>query len=152
MLEDALCACPEQRWRDRIWVEPTDAAEYGEFWFIVYHTLFWLDLYLSGSREGFAPPAPFVAGRLPEKPYTQADLHAYLQQCRQRCQAPLAGLSEEKANQVCHFLWGDEVSFAELQLSNMRHVQEHAAQLSLMLGRGDETGLDWVARAKSRAS
>jgi hypothetical protein len=30
----------------------------------------WLDLYLSGSREGFAPPAPFIAGSLPEKPYT----------------------------------------------------------------------------------
>ena len=32
----------------------------AEFWYVVYHALFWLDLYLSGAVEGFAPPAPFT--------------------------------------------------------------------------------------------
>jgi len=66
MLDNALRACPVQQWRDSLWDDPTDGPEYTEFWFIVYHTLFWLDLYLSGgSREDFAPPAPFIAGRCP---------------------------------------------------------------------------------------
>jgi len=31
-----------------------------EVWYLAFHTLFWLDLYLSGPAEGFAPPAPFT--------------------------------------------------------------------------------------------
>ena len=30
------------------------------YWYIVYHALFWLDLYLTGAEEGFVPPAPFL--------------------------------------------------------------------------------------------
>ena len=43
------------------------------------------------------------------------------------------------------------LSFLELQLYNMRHVQEHAAQLSLFLGQHaiPDAALDWVPRAKS---
>ena len=58
MLENALRACPEHLWRDRIRDDPTDAPEYTEFWFIAYHALryAWTDLYLSGARrEDFAP-------------------------------------------------------------------------------------------------
>ena len=40
-------------------------ARYGQFWFIAYHTLFWLDLFLTGSSEGFAPPARSSGARCP---------------------------------------------------------------------------------------
>jgi hypothetical protein len=33
-------------------------ARRPEFWYAVYHTLFYLDLNLSGSTEGFASPEP----------------------------------------------------------------------------------------------
>jgi hypothetical protein len=152
MLDNALRACPDQVWRDSIWDDPTDEPEYTEFWFIVYHSLFWLDLYLSGSREGFAPSAPFTAGSLPEKPYTKDELQTYLEHCRQKCRATFESLTDENANQRCEFPWGEEVSFAELQLYSMRHVQEHAAQLSLHLGQKVGSAPDWVARAKSKAA
>ena len=153
MLDNALQACPDQHWRDSVWHDPTDAPEYTEFWFIVYHTLFWVDLYLSGSRrEGFIPPAPIIAGSLPEKPYTKDELQVYLDQCRQKCQATFAALTDEKASQRCEFPWGEEVSFAELQLYNMRHVQEHASQLSLHLGHKVGSAPDWVARADHKAA
>ena len=42
-------------------------------------------------------------------------------------------MTVEQANRLCAFAWG-EVPFAELQLYNMRHVQEHAAQLHMFLG------------------
>jgi hypothetical protein len=32
----------------------------------------------------------------------------------------------------------------------MRHVQEHAAQLSLVLGKQDVTGLDWIVSARGK--
>jgi hypothetical protein len=149
MLDNVLCACPDQLWRDCVWDDPTDAPEFTEFWFIVYHTLYWLDLYLSGSREGFAPPAPFLAGPLPDQPYSRGELQAYLKQCRQKCQETFEVLTDEKANQRCEFPWGEEVSFAELQLYSMRHVQEHASQLSLHLGQRVGSAPDWVARAES---
>jgi hypothetical protein len=42
------------------------------------------------------------------------------------------------------------MSFFELQVYTLRHVQEHAAQLSLFLGQHGIPGeaLDWVPRAK----
>ena len=56
MLENALIACPDELWSDR--------SQRPEFWYLVYHTLFFLDLYLSDSVEGFAPPAPFTLEEL----------------------------------------------------------------------------------------
>jgi hypothetical protein len=35
------------------------ASGFSAFSYLCYHTLFWLDLYLTGAEEGFAPPAPF---------------------------------------------------------------------------------------------
>ena len=52
------------------------------------------------------------------------------------------------ARQRCKFSWG-EVSFAELLLDNMRHVQEHGAQLNMILGQKAGWSPRWVVRAKS---
>lgn len=145
MLDNALLACPEQLWSDR--------SQQPEFWYVAYHTLFWLDLYLSGSAEGFAPPAPFTldeldpAGVLPERPYTKDELRSYLHHCRRKCQTTIERLSDEKAGQRCG-IGGEEGTFLELLLYNMRHVQEHAAQLSLILGQKYGWDADWVSRAK----
>ena len=150
MLDNALQFCPERLWCERLWSDSTDDPQYTEFWYIVYHTLFWLDLYLSGSQEGFAPPAPFIRGSLPQKPYSKEELKAYLEHCRQKCRASVEALTDEKAREWCKFDWG-EISFGELLLYNMRHVQEHAAQLSLLLGHKLGSAPDWVVRAQSRA-
>lgn len=157
MLDNALRACPDQLWRDRLWNNPSERPEYSQFWYIAYHTLFWLDLYLSGAVEGFAPPAPFTldemdpAGLLPERPYTRDELQAYLDYGRKKCQATIEALTDEKAQQRCRFAWG-EASFAELLLYTMRHVQEHAAQLNLFLGQKVGSAPGWVAKAKSKAT
>ena len=152
MLDKALRACPGELWRDSLWDDTTDAPEYTEVWFIVYHTLVWLDRYISGSPAGFKPPPPFITGALPEKPYTKDELQAYLELCRRKCQVTLEGLTDEKAIQICKFPWGDEMGFAELQLYNMRHVQEHASQLSLHMGHRVAFVPDWVSRAENRAA
>jgi hypothetical protein len=55
-------------------------------------------------------------------------------------------MSPEQANRLCSFAWG-EVPFAELQLYNLRHVQEHAAQLHLFLGQQSGRPGKWVAQA-----
>jgi hypothetical protein len=140
-LGEALRNCPDELWEKRLWQdEPGQwvAAGFSAYWYLGYHTLFWLDLYLTGAEEGFAPPAPFDlvemrANEVLPRTYTRAELLGYLDTCRQRCQATIAGLSLEQANRVCRFPWG-EVPFAELLIYTLRHVQEHAAQLHLFLG------------------
>jgi hypothetical protein len=148
-LKDAIELCPDHLWTTVLWTD-TDDVRYGQFWFVAYHTLFWMDLFLTGSQKGFAPPSPFIRGALPEQPYTKEQILAYLGQCRSRCQSTIEALTEAQAQQRCVFEWM-EPSFLELQLYAMRHVQEHAAQLSLVLGQHDVTGFDWIARAKDAA-
>lgn len=146
MLENATLACPEGLWSDR--------SERPEFWYVVYHTLFFLDLYLSGSVEGFSPPAPFTLdemdprGLMPERVYRKEELHSYLKHGREKCRAVIEALTHEKARERCRFGWG-EVSFLELLLYNMRHVQHHAGQLNLILRRKTDSAPVWVAQSKS---
>ena len=161
MLENALLACPASLWKERLWHNSPDDSpnpKFGEFWYLTYHTLFWLNLYLSGSREEeFTPPVPFIWTELdpavsPKQPYTKEELHAYLTATRQKCHARLSALTDEQAHQVVEYPWaqGQAVSYLELQMYSMRHVQEHAAQLSLFLGQQavPDEALDWVPRAK----
>jgi hypothetical protein len=145
MLENAARACPDDLWRGR-------EAEPG-VWSIVHHALFWLDVYLSGSVEGFSPPSPFALeeldpeGRLPERPYSKDALLAYLEHGRAKCRRTIEALTDEQANRRFSFSWG-EVSFAELLLYNMRHVQDHAGEVSCLLGQALGSGPGWVTKAK----
>ena len=161
MLENALVSCPDSLWQERIWPNSSPSEfppQFAEFWYVTFHTLVWLDLYLSGvPEEEFAPPAPFAQGMLdsiealPEQPYTREELHAYLASTRQKCHTTLLTLTDEQARRPVEYPWseGQPVGFLELQLYNMRHVQEHAAQLSLFLGQHaiPNEALDWVPRA-----
>jgi hypothetical protein len=144
MLDNALLACPEELWGDR--------SRQPEFWYVVFHTLFFLDLLLSESIEGFAPPAPFTldeldpAGVLPERVYTKDELRAYLFHCRAKCRATIDALTDEKALRPCDFEWLD-LSVAELVPYSLRHVQHHAAQLNLILRQTVDSAPRWVGRA-----
>jgi hypothetical protein len=153
MLENAMLACP-----DEVWSDPSKPPEWISnsvpgFWYVAYHTLFFLDFYLSQSEKGFAPPAPFTldeldpAGLLPERPYTKEELLTYLEHGRKKCRAAIEALSDDVARERCGFEWLD-MSIAELLLSSMRHVQHHAAQLNLMLRQATDAAPRWVARAK----
>jgi hypothetical protein len=147
MLGNTMEACPDELWSDR--------SQQPEFWYVAYHTLFWLDLYLHGSVEGFVPPAPFTLdeldaeGLLPERPYTKEELRAYLAHGRAKCRATIEALTEETARRHHPFRWGDPTG-VELLLYNMRHVQHHAGQLNLILRQKTDSAPRWVAVAGAR--
>jgi len=155
MLGDALRDCPDDLWEKGLWEDQPDqwvATGFSAFWYLGYHTLFWLDLYLTGAEEGFSPPAPFdlvemEAGEILPRTYPRAELLGYLEYCRRKCQETIRGLSPEGANRSCRFAWG-ELPFAELQLYNLRHVMEHGAQLRLFLGQQAGKSARWVSRAE----
>ncbi|MFH0989605.1 MAG: DinB family protein [bacterium] len=143
MLENAMLACPDDLWSDR--------TQKPEFWYTVFHTLFFLDLYLSESDKGFTPPVPFTldemdpAGILPDRVYTKQELQAYLNHGRDKCRKILNALTDDKIVQRCSFDWL-EISVTEVHLYNMRHVQHHAAQLNLILRQKTDSAPRWVRK------
>ncbi len=141
MLENAIRACPEEIWGDQ--------SQFHQYWYMAHHTLFWLDLYLSGPVEGFTPPEPFgleeldPAGVLPERVYSREEMLTYLEHCRKKCRDTIFSLNEKSASRKLTFRWG-EVSFTELLLYNMRHVQHHTAQMNMLLRQRINSAPDWV--------
>lgn len=138
-LANVINACPDELWLSTLWDHPAEKPEFAQFWYRAYHTLFWLDLYLYGSEEGFVPPPPFELieqyddGPLPERAYTKAELLTYLADCRRKCRETIEALTVETAWRICPFPWG-ECSFVELLIYNIRHIQDHAGQLNLFIG------------------
>jgi uncharacterized damage-inducible protein DinB len=146
-LERAIDACPDELWGDR--------ARFPEYWYLVYHTLFWLDYYASDGEEGFTPPPPFTlaemdpAGVLPERVYTKDEMRRYLEHGRERTRARIAGMSDERACVTRRLGGSNHGSELELLLYNLRHVQHHTAQLNLILRQVTESAAPgWVGRTK----
>ena len=152
MLSECLRDCADELWEKSLWDDQPDqwvASGFSSFWYLSYHTLFWLDLYLTGAEEGFTPPAPFdlvemEAGESLPRIYTREELLGYLETCRRKCQETINTMSNEQARRLCSFSWG-ELSFAELQLYSLRHVQEHGAQLRMFLGQQAGKSTGWVS-------
>ncbi len=146
MLENAMRACPDELWYDR--------SRQPEFWYLVFHTLFYLDFYLSEAEAGFMPPAPYTldeldpAGIMPERPYTKNEMQTYLEYGRQKCRMRIKVLTDEQVGQRCAFD-APEVTVAELLLYNMRHVQHHTAQLNLILRQTLDTVPRWVRKTNN---
>src|SRR6266550_3531979 len=75
MLGNAIEACPNSVW---------SGQGQGAFWYLAFHTLFFLDLYLSEEDESrFHPPPPFGLTELapgsvpPERAYRNGELLLY---------------------------------------------------------------------------
>jgi hypothetical protein len=145
MLENAVAACPDGLWGGR--------QRSPQFWHLVYHTLFFLDLYLSGTLEGFAPPPPFglteldPAGVLPDRVYTREEMLRYLRHCRDKCRRAVEGMTAEDVARTHTFPWL-EIGGGELMLTNLRHVQHHTAQLNLLLRQETDSAPRWVFSAR----
>ena len=144
MLEHAAQACPDELWGDR--------SRQPEFWYVLFHALFYLDLYLSESDVGFTPPAPFTLDELddrglkPERVYTREELMRYLRHGREKCRSTISALTEERLRERSGFSWL-EIPVGEVLLYNMRHVQHHAAQLNLLLRQAGVSVPSWVRKA-----
>ena len=144
MLENAIRACPPTLWGDRT-REP-------EYWYIVYHTLFFLDYTLADSHEGFMPPEPYnldeldPAGVLPARVYSQEEMLIYLEHCRHKCRLTLRALTPERAAAPSGSVRPGWTQL-ELRLSDLRHVQHHTEQLNLLLRQSVDSAPRWVSRA-----
>jgi hypothetical protein len=154
-LQNALNACPEDRWQAHLWRAPEGRPEFTEFWYVAYHAIFWLDYYCSESAEGFTAPPPFTLsefdsdGAVPERVYTKQELQTYLEYARTKCRTKIEGLTDENEPQQVRNNWRVK-TVAELLLYNMRHVQEHAAHLNMLLGQQTDSAPGWVGQVTIR--
>src|SRR5438477_10219918 len=90
MFENALQKCPDSLWNDG-----------KNFWYIAYHTLFFLDYYLTEEPGTFKPPEPFTlsefeSGVMPERAYTKEELISYTHHCRKKCRMLIPSLTSGK--------------------------------------------------------
>lgn len=142
MFENAITKCPHDIWDDG-----------RKFWYIAYHTLFFLDYYLDTDPDNFMPPKPFTESEteidevMPERAYTKDELLSYVKHCRIKAHDLIEGFTEDSA----HAKWENQYrsyTMIEMQLYNMRHVMHHTGQLNLMLGMIDHDLPIWVSQTK----
>lgn len=145
MLENAIIACPDDLWDQE-----------SKFWYIAYHTLFFLDYHMVDDAEGFHPPEPFTlsemdpSGLMPDRVYTKTELLVYLQHGRDKCHSVISELTSENAENLIVNSYLKDYNKTEILLYNMRHVQHHTAQLNLLLRQNGYEPPRWVSKAKKQ--
>ncbi len=145
MLRHAITGCPEDLW-DR-------AADRNRFWHVAYHALFYAHLYLQESPAAFTPwakhrPHYERLELLPSdaEPYDKAAVLEYLA----LCQAQVADrVPQVQPDGESGFYWLPFTKF-ELQLYNIRHIQQHTGELMERLGTCAPVAVDWVATGYSK--
>ena len=82
---------------------------------------------------------------VPEPAYRKDELLGYVEHCRKRLDAVMAGMTEAWATSPCPIPYR-AMSNGELLLYNMRHVQHHAAQLNMLLRQRTNSAPRWVSK------
>ncbi len=152
--EAALCtlgkciqACPAASWE-----APVANIKFCQ---VAFHTLFFTDYYLGKNHEAMKDQA-FHHNRpeffrdyeeMQPRPqvllYPREEVLEYLAFCRDKARETLAEETVEVMAAPCGFP-RKTFSRAELHVYNLRHIQHHAAQLSLRLRLDTGVDIPWV--------
>jgi hypothetical protein len=132
MLKQVIVKCPEA-----LWNAPGDQ---DPCWRKAYHTLFYAHLYLQENQDSFVP---WEKHHDPDTglPFTQDDVLEYLAFVQKQVIARVPVLDMENES---GFYWLPFTRL-ELQLYNIRHIQQHAGELYERLGDRKNIELDWVS-------
>ena len=131
MLKEVVVKCPEAIWDASGDVDPC--------WRLAYHSLFYVHLYLQDTEQDFRP---WEKHHDPDGdvPFSQAEVLEYLAFTQKHVQERVPQLNLQAASGF-DWLPFDKL---ELQLYNIRHVQQHAGELYERLGSRAAINLDWV--------
>jgi hypothetical protein len=122
---------------------------------VAFHTLFFTDYYLGLNESAFRQQPFHLANQeffrdyeeLQDRPqvllYDRPSLQGYLAHCRAKADQAIGAESADSLMALCGFQ-RLEFSRAELYVYTIRHVQHHAAQLSLRLRLDAGQGIPWV--------
>ena len=112
MLLDAMHKVPIKLWKQPMWLVQGRNPVFSQPWYVIYHALFFADLYLETSDIGYTPPAPFnldeldPAGKPPAKVLNQHELEQFIEHILAKADSILPNLDEVSAQKVAAFSWG----------------------------------------------
>lgn len=146
-LKQAIDRCPDDLW--------TAEGHPSQFWQVAYHAIFFTHLYLQPDERAFTPweshrdeyqflgGLPWAPNRPPklEEPYSKEEILEYWQLCDAMIDAGVDKL--DLAATDCGFSWY-KMPKLNHQIMNIRHVQEHAAQLTERIRSATGRAPDWV--------
>ena len=149
VLNQCAQQCPDEQWEGLV-------GDYA-FWHVAYHTLFFTDLYLSPDEQSFEPPSFYredyhFFGQKPwppyekvvaDVPYPKETIIEYVQICRDKAARIIARETPDSLEGPCGFWWY-KIPRGEFHLNSIRHIQHHAAQMSLYLRKSAGIGIDCV--------
>jgi hypothetical protein len=148
----AIARCPDDNWN-----QPVATWKFCQ---AAFHVIFFADLYLSPSDdvEAFKRQPSHHEHQnefrdyeeLEDRPqvltYEKPFVLSYLGHARSKAQETIARESAEVLAGPSGFSWR-KCSRAELHVYNIRHIQHHAAQLSLRLRLDSNIDIPWVSHA-----
>ncbi len=149
MLKQAVIRCPDSLWNA--------AQDRNKSWHVAYHALFYTHLYLQDTETDFKPWESHrdeyqFMGQVPWPPhdppkigkaYTREEVLAYLAFVQEQVRERVPALELEGAS---GFGW-QPFGKLELQFYNLRHLQQHTAELYERLGARAAIDLDWIGSA-----
>ena len=152
--EAALCTlnicidrCPEASWDAPVGNWP--------FCQVAFHTLFFTDYYLGLNEESlrrqsfhrdnerFFGDYEQLEDRKPVSRYVKASIRKYMDHCREKVKQVIASETAESLSAKAGFE-GREFSRAELHVYTIRHIQHHAAHMSLRLRIDAQQEIPWI--------
>lgn len=160
MLGDSIQMCPLYLWQNE-----------KRFFYLSYHTLIFLDYYLSKPVKSFQPALPFsladpdslppeaVDDVLAHRRYSQSEMLDWLSEIRQKCKNAILNATpyeiasrwieeqELDLHGLCPSLVA-QYTLLEIWFYNLRHLQHHVGQLNLILRQRADEAPDWISFAE----
>lgn len=147
MLENIIKSCQNELWEDT--TRETVVSQ------VVYHTLFFIDYYLSSDteeRENFKGKlgkdcmGERTDGMEWNKIYSKKELLDYLGDIRQKANKRFAKLTLEELQDESLFHWHGSSVLSSL-LYNLRHIMLHVGALHVRLNIVGKEPMKWVSKA-----
>ena len=134
MFNDCVRKCPDAHW-DKL------VAKYP-FWQVAYHTLCFVDLYLTKDVASFTYRDLHPAGQrefddeYPSRRFERAEIERYVHICREKAANCIGCETEQTLAGPSGFPW---LKFprAQVHVYNTRHIMHHTGQLGACLRRID---------------
>lgn len=159
MLGNSISHCPKTLWDTE-----------RKFFYLSFHTLIFLDYYLSAPVSEFSPHLPYFLANpndlpseaiddvVPERHFEQREMMDYLSIIKEKCRRRILDSTDEsfmdrwiKDSELDLHLGCsptvEHYSVLEILFYNLRHVQHHVGQLNLLLRQKTNEAPDWVALA-----
>lgn len=139
MLRQAVELCSDELWLSEKYSNRT--------WQVVYHALFFTDLYLhthlderklwKGHRGGYQD----LENQSKLEPYSRAEVLEFLSDIEKRLEGALERIDLTSAESGFHWY---KVNKLEHQMVNIKHLQQHLGQLQDRIRNEQGEGIGWV--------